>query len=125
MYILPVQEPSFFLFASLLVLDFVLCGDLRNRNRLYSIGNYILDTDKLLHFYRWGGGGVPFKWSFGWLTGKDNDLVCVKPQITTSLAGEISLSPVCSNRPLAFCAFIAKSFLLRVDHNLRNQRVNS
>ncbi len=72
----------------------------------------------LPRFYRWGGGGVSFSWSFGWRTGKDNDLICIKPQIDTPIAGEIALSPVCSNRFLAVSAFAMKAILVRIDHNL-------
>lgn len=67
-------------------------------------------------FYDWGEQA----WSFGWETGKDNDLVCVKPNLHTSLQGEIALSPVCSNRLLAICAFVIKALLIRIDHNLRD-----
>ncbi len=80
------------------------------------IGDYILDKGKLPHFFRWGDVGVSSKWSFGWEAGKDNDLVCVKPNVNTILAGEITLSPVCSNR---FLAFILKTILVRIDNNLR------
>jgi len=31
--------------------------------------NYPLKAHRLPRFFKWGGGGVPFKWSFGWLTG--------------------------------------------------------
>lgn len=51
-------------------------------------------------FYDWGGGGVPTWWTFGWETGRDNDLVCVKPQVTTPVEGETALSPSCRNRRL-------------------------
>ena len=71
----------------------------------------------LAKFYRWGNKNP--HWSFGWKTGKDNDLICVKPNVSTQIAGEINLSPVCSNRLLAFWAFILKRILVRIDHNLR------
>lgn len=73
---------------------------------------------KLPKFYRWGGGPIPYYWSFGWLTGKHNDLVCVKPHIQTE-EEEIALSPVCSNRLVALLAWAAKVILLRTDRNLR------
>ncbi len=60
-----------------------------------------------------------YRWSFGWETGQDNDLVCIKPNVQTPLEGEIALSPVCSNRFLAFCAFVVKAMLVKIDHNLR------
>ena len=73
-------------------------------------------------FYDWGGGGLPYTWSFGWLTGKDNDLVCVLPEVKTHEDGEVSLSPVCSNRLSALIAFVCKFMLLRLDHNIRFRR---
>jgi len=70
-------------------------------------------------FYKWGGGGVPFKWSFGWLTGIDKDLICVHPNIHERTMEQYALSPVCSNIVLAFIAMIFKAMLLRVDYNLK------
>ena len=71
-------------------------------------------------FFYWGGGKViADSWSFGWKTGVDNDLICATPHINTVLAGERALSPVCSNKFLALCAFFAKAFLIRIDQNLR------
>jgi len=69
-------------------------------------------------FYRWDGF-ITSPWSFGWETGKDNDLVCVKPNILTKIEGEIALSPVCSTRLLAFWSFVMKAILVKIDHNLR------
>ena len=91
------------------------------------VGNYPLNTCKLSlpRFSRWGGGGVPYTWTFGWLTGRDNDLVCVKSKIDTPIAGEVALSPVCSNRLLAFIAFAMKAILVRIDQNLRDLAGNN
>ena len=80
---------------------------------------------KLPKFYRWGGGPCPYSWSFGWLTGRDKDLVCVRPNLHTPRAGEINLSPVCSNRLLALIAFILKAILVRLDQNLNAQEARS
>lgn len=77
---------------------------------------------KLPRFYDWGGGGVPYRWSFGWLTGEDDDLVCVLPTIKTEALGELSLSPVCSNRLLALFGFVCKLILLKVDKNIAIKR---
>ena len=77
---------------------------------------------KLPRFYRWGGGGVPYFWSFGWWTGKDDDLLCVKLKVMTDIEGEIALSPTCSNRPLALLAFGLKAILIRIDGNLKVAR---
>jgi len=83
------------------------------------VGKYTLKASKLPKFYRWGGGGLPFTWSFGWVTGLDNDLMCVVPNAQTRLQEHIALSPICSNRLLALCAFVIKAILVRVDHNLK------
>ena len=80
---------------------------------------YPLKACKFPKFYRWGCKDLPSYWSFGWETGKDNNLICVKPNILSEIAGEINLSPVCSNRFLAGSAFIMKVILVRIDHNLR------
>jgi len=72
----------------------------------------------LPRFYDWGGGGLPILWSFGWETGKDNDLICVKPKVETALDGEFALSPVCRSRAMAIFAFIIKSILIRIDDNI-------
>ena len=75
---------------------------------------------RLPRFYDWGGCEISRTWSFGWLTGKDNDLVCVRPDIHTPIAGEVALSPICSNLLLAFFAFVIKAILVRIDCNLRD-----
>ena len=78
---------------------------------------------KIPRFYRWGGGGkINDAWSFGYLTGQDNDLVCVEPNIYDKIQTEIALSPVCSTRLLAISAFWVKKYLLRVDQNLGMSR---
>ena len=64
-------------------------------------------------------GALPDSWAFGWKTGIDNDLICIKPNIDTSQAGEFYLSPVCHNRFLALLAFALKVILLKIDCNLR------
>ena len=74
-------------------------------------------------FYRWGGGGVLYTWSFGWWTGKDDDLLCVKSKISSDAEAEIALSPVCSNRVLALLAFLLKAILIRIDGNITD-RIN-
>jgi len=73
-------------------------------------------------FYRWGGGGVRHTWSFGYLTGKDNDLVCITPNILDKMEAEMVLSPVCVTRPLAISAFVLKKALLRLDGNMGVRR---
>ena len=71
-----------------------------------------------LRLFRWDGGRIiPDAYSFGWWTGKDDDLLCVKSQVATELEGELTLSPVCSSRPLALLAFVIKAILIRIDDN--------
>ncbi len=62
---------------------------------------------------------MPFKWSFGWLTGLDNDLVCISPFVRTRTREECFLSPVCSNRLVALVAMLLKVLLVKLDWNLR------
>lgn len=73
-------------------------------------------------FYRWGGGPCPYEWSFGWLTGRDNDLICIRSRIGIELkepALSVLLSPICSGRFLALFAFVVKVLLVRIDLNLK------
>ena len=71
-------------------------------------------------FYKWGGGGVPVAWSFGWLTGKDGDLVCVTQTLNEENARQADwvLSPVCSNRVYALTAFLLKAIVVAMDQNV-------
>ncbi len=79
-----------------------------------------MDLPKL---YRWDGGKIiPDAWSFGYMTGRDHDLICIKPNITDKIVAEIALSPVCSTRLLAISAFILKRVLLRIDENMGARR---
>jgi len=68
-------------------------------------------------FMRWGGGEVSRKWSFGWWTGRDKDLLCVVPEVSEPLLEELLLSPVCTNRLLAIITFVLKRLLLKFDAN--------
>jgi hypothetical protein len=85
------------------------------RNSLVSI-----DTGRLPRFHRWDCGRFQPDWSFGWKTGKDKDLICLKSHIDIELKEptlSLLLSPICSNRLLALCAFVMKALLLRIDRN--------
>ena len=79
---------------------------------------YIGIKGGMIKFYKWGGGPCPYSWSFGWLCGRDGDLVCVKRNTTSTGSNNYALSPVCSNRLLAFIAFILSAILVRIDQNL-------
>ena len=71
-------------------------------------------------FYHWGRGGVRYRWSFGWLTGIDKDLVCVCPDVYTRTSEQYALSPVCSHPVLALVTMLFKAIVLKFDHNLRD-----
>ena len=75
------------------------------------------------HFYCWDGGVLPNKWSFGYLTGSDNDLICLKSSISDKIEAGMTLSPVCANRFLAISAFVLKRILLRLDDNMGTRRL--
>jgi hypothetical protein len=69
-------------------------------------------------FYRWGGPDK-YSWSFGWLTGKDNDLVCATTHIPETMYPYHYLSPACPTRPVALLAFLLKAIVLRLDLTMR------
>ena len=74
------------------------------------------------HLYRWDGGRIiPNAYSFGYMTGKDHDLICVKPNLSDNIEAEIALSPVCLTRLLAISAFLVKRLLIQIDQNLRGR----
>ena len=58
------------------------------------------------------------RWTVGWLTGPDGDLVCVQPSITDEAFSNAALSPVCNNLLLAIAGFFLKYVLVRIDRNL-------
>ena len=70
-------------------------------------------------FYHWENRDGSSVWAFGWETGRDNDLICVKRNVQTTVVAELALSPVCSTRLLAILAFAIKLILLGIDQNLR------
>jgi len=61
-------------------------------------------------------------WAFGWLTGIDNDLVCVFPDVISRVQEHYTLSPVCPNRLLALIAFSIKRLLFLFDPDLQCRR---
>lgn len=69
-------------------------------------------------FYKWDGGPISTKWSFGWYL-PEIDLVCVRPDCQSDEEGNLALSPVCSSRLLAVVAFALKALLVRIDENSR------
>lgn len=80
----------------------------------------IIPHHKWPKYYKWPGDRIFPKddWSFGWLTGPDRDLVCIKPNIKTNDFARVALSPICSNRFLATVAFCTKRFLAKLDQNI-------
>lgn len=73
----------------------------------------------LPEFVAWGGGPVKTRWSLGWWTGPDDDLLCVVPSLYDRDHAELALSPVCSNRLLAVLAFLLKRLLFAIDDNVK------
>ena len=57
------------------------------------------------------------EWAVGWLTGPDNDLICVR-RVATNVEGQIALSPLNESPLLAALGFVLKRTLLAVDNNL-------
>ena len=80
---------------------------------------------RLPKFFAWGGGSVRTTWSFGWLTGSDADLVCVRPCVAeeNACAADWVLSPVCGTRATAFLAFVLKYLLVILDQNISGVRL--
>jgi len=58
-------------------------------------------------------------YAFGWLTGPDSDLICLRPNITDNYVGAIALSPTNDSRFLAIVGFFLKYILFAVDQNIR------
>ena len=82
-------------------------------------GNYPLKACSYPRFHCWDNPPPVGKhYTFGWLTGIDNDLICVFPNVKTRVLGHWTLSPVHPNRLVSFIAFTEKRFLFLVDHNL-------
>ena len=69
--------------------------------------------------FKFDGGCIPDRYSFGYLAGKDNDLICVKPNSTM---GEYLLSPVCRRRAVAIFAFVLKRILISLDENAKPRK---
>jgi len=53
-----------------------------------------------------GGGGVPTVYGFGWWTGPDQDLLCVRNEIFQADEAERLLSPMRESILLALLAFV-------------------
>jgi len=54
-----------------------------------------------------GGGGVPVVYGFGWWTGPDGDLLCIRDKITCASRAEKLLSPMRESILLAFVGFVS------------------
>lgn len=76
----------------------------------------------LPEFVAWGGGPVKTRWSLGWWTGPEGDLLCVIPKVRSHCLAELALSPACSNRLLALISFLLKIALFAIDDNLATAR---
>jgi len=69
-------------------------------NRLYS---------GKINCWRAGGGGVPYVYGFGYWTGEQKDLLCVK-ECKTNEEAEKYLSPLHRNKIIAFLMFLMNKF---------------
>jgi len=78
------------------------------------------------HFFPWGYDPKEHvnDWSFGIITGPDNDLICVKKAVSNGHAFAL-LSPVCKSRFLAFISFLCKCIAVRWDKNVTCQTWDS
>jgi len=87
----------------------------------FSLGNYPFKVGMKLNFPKLFCIKNPehTHWILGWLTGIDNDLVCIFPNIQTRVMEHWTLSPVCSNWLLALTAFLIKRLLFLIDENLQ------
>ena len=80
------------------------------------IGDYILD--KGFPGYFCIKNPERTHWILGWLTGIDNDLICIFPHVKSRDLETHALSPVCSNRFISLLAFLVKRLLFVIDQNL-------
>ena len=74
---------------------------------------------ELPNLYQWDGGQIiPDAWSFGYVTGQDHDLICVKPNLSDKIKTEIAKNLVEHTGLNAISAFWAKRLLILIDQNL-------
>jgi len=57
------------------------------------------------------------EWAMGWVTGPDQDMICVK-RVSTNVEAQIAMSPTNESPFLAVLGFLLKRLLLAVDNNL-------
>lgn len=69
-------------------------------------------------FTKWGPVNGRWTWSFGWWTGPDNDLICIKPHCINYSQSHVTLSPVAKNAVCAFISFLLKRLLYKLDENM-------
>jgi hypothetical protein len=63
------------------------------------------------------GGTLPNKYGYGYITGKEKDLLCVK-LCKTNQDAEVHLSPISASKIMAVIGFILKWLLSRFDENM-------
>jgi len=64
-----------------------------------------------------GTDGTPHAYAFGYLTGEDEDLICVFPDIENKILAEKALSPTNKSKLIAIFLYFVKRFLLKRDRN--------
>lgn len=72
-----------------------------------------------LVFFVWDGGIILDKYSVGYWTGKDGDLLCILPNIDNNKIAELLLSPVCKSKFQAIICFLFKRYLINNDGNIK------
>lgn len=65
-----------------------------------------------LVYWKCGGGSLPYKWGYGYWTGPQKDLLCLKPNIKTNKEAELWLVPIQDSKELAKKVFDQLTSLL-------------
>jgi len=66
----------------------------------------------MISVWRAGGGPSPYVYAFGYWTGEEKDLICLK-KCKTNEESEKYLSPLDENILIAFCKFIYYKYYIK------------
>ena len=61
-----------------------------------------------LVYWKCVGGSLPYMWGYGYWTGPEKDLLCIKSNIDTNIEAEKYLSPICYTRKQAKKEFLKR-----------------
>lgn len=84
----------------------------------------MLGIDTARHPYFQGFGlfvfpGPPYdRWAVGWMTGRDGDSICARPNLADGTDEDRCLSPCCETALAALVGFVLKFILLGMDRNI-------